>query len=155
MAFTADYAVLFDRLDEELRIAPKPALDLFAKIIAGVCTRIPVLSKSGKAGRIDRLIDCGAWTDAALALIEFELPAWKVRRLICENGEWFCSLSRQPNLPLEIDDTVDARHEVLPLAILSAFVEARRRTSTRREAVLVDSRPAAAPAGIVCCDNFA
>jgi hypothetical protein len=155
MAFAADYAILFDRLDEELRIAPKPALDLFAKIIAGVCIRIPVLSKSGKAGRIDRLIECGAWTDAALALIEFELPAWKVRRLVCENGEWFCSLSQQPNLPLEIDDTVDASHEVLPLAILSAFVEARRRTSTPRETALVDSRSSSAPAGIVCCDNFA
>jgi hypothetical protein len=155
MAFAADYAVLFDRLGEELRIAPEPALDLFAKIIAGVCTRIPVLSKSGKAGIIDRLIEYRAWTDAALALIELELPAWKVRRLVCENGEWLCSLSRQPNLPLEIDDTADGSHEVLPLAILSAFVEARRRASTSRETALVDRRQFSAPARIVCCDNFA
>jgi hypothetical protein len=155
MAFAADYAVLFDRLDEELRIAPEPALDLFAKIIAGVCTRIPVLSKSGKAGRIDRLIECRAWTDAALALIEFELPAWKVRRLVCENGEWLCSLSRQPNLPLEIDDTVDASHDVLPLAILSAFVEARRRASTAQETMSAEPQQWPTPAEIICCDNFA
>ena len=154
MAFAADYAVLFDRLDEELRIAPEPALDLFAKIIAGVCTRIPVLSKSGKAGMIDRLIQCRAWTDAALSLIELELPAWKVRRLVYEDGEWLCSLSRQPNLPLEIDDTADASHEVLPLAILSAFVEARRRASTSHETTLAVPRQSSAPAGIVCCDNF-
>jgi hypothetical protein len=155
MAFAADYAVLFDRLNEELRIAPEPALDLFAKIIAGVCTRIPVLSKSGKTGMIDRLIECRAWTDAAMALIELELPAWKVRRLVCENGEWLCSLSRYPNCPLEIDDTADGSHEVLPLAILTAFVEARRRASTSPEPALVDSRVSSGPAGVVCCENFA
>ena len=127
MAFAADYAVLFDRLDDELRVAPEPAQSLFAKIIGSACTRIPVLSKSEKATRIDRLIESGAWTDAALALIELELPAWKLRRLVREDGEWFCSLSRQPNMPVEFDDTVDASHEVLPLAILRAFIDARRR----------------------------
>jgi hypothetical protein len=76
MAFAADYAVLLDRLDDELRIAPEPALNLFAKMIGSACTRIPVLSKSRMATRIDRLIESGAWTDAALALIELELPAW-------------------------------------------------------------------------------
>jgi len=155
MAFAADYAVLFDRIGEEVRSAPEPAPDLFAKIIAGVCTRIPVLSRSGKAGMIDRLIECQAWTDAALALIELELPAWRVRRLVYEDGEWLCSLSRQPNLPLEIDDTVDGSHQVVPLAILSAFVEARRRASISRETVAAATRQSSAPAGIVCCDNFA
>ena len=28
---------------------------------------------------------------AALALVELELPAWKLRRLIYEDGEWLCS----------------------------------------------------------------
>ena len=54
------------------------------------------------------------------------MPGWKLRRLICENGEWFCSLSRQPNLPAALDDTADASHDVLPLAILLAFGGARR-----------------------------
>jgi hypothetical protein len=31
--------------DVVVRIAPEPALALYAKIIAGVCTRIPVLSE--------------------------------------------------------------------------------------------------------------
>jgi hypothetical protein len=128
MAFAADYAVLSDRLDEELRLAPEPARGLFAKIIGSACARIPVLNKSGRVSRIDRLIESGAWTDAALALIELELPAWRLRRLVCDSGEWLCSLSRQPNLPIELDDTVDARHEVLPLAILRAFIDARRKT---------------------------
>src|SRR6476659_10952614 len=81
------------------------------------------------AARIDQLIEARAWDDAALALIELELPAWKLRRLVYEDGEWLCSLSSHPNLSVALDDTVDARHEVLPLAILSAFIEARRRAS--------------------------
>jgi len=94
------------------------------------------MKRAGKAARIAQLIEAGAWDDAALALIELELPAWKLRRLVYEDGEWFCALSRQPNLPVALDDTVDASHEVLSLAILSAFVEARRRASAMRETSL-------------------
>ena len=155
MAFAADYEVLFDRLDEELRLASQPTLDLFANIIGSACSRIPILSKSGKAAKIDRLIESEAWTDAALALIELELPAWQLRRLICENGEWICSLSRRPNVPAALDDTVDAVHEVMPLAILLAFLQARRGPGIAAHAVA--AVPAIAPSanGLICCDNFA
>jgi len=155
MAFAADYEVLFDRLDEELRLAPQPTADLLANIIASACSRIPILSKSGKAAKIDRLIEAGAWTDAALALIELELPAWQLRRLVCENGEWFCSLSRHPNVPVALDDTADAVHEVMPLAILLAFLQARRLAGVAARAIA--AAPAIVPAtdGLICCDNFA
>src|SRR5271157_4812077 len=103
MAFAADYAVLFDRLNEESQFAPQPTPDLFANIVGSACSRIPILSKSGKATAIDRLIEAGAWTDAALELLELELPAWKLRRLACESGQWICSLSRRPNLPAALD----------------------------------------------------
>jgi hypothetical protein len=35
----------------------------------------------GKTIALDRVIDAGAWTDAAITLIGFELPNWSVRRL--------------------------------------------------------------------------
>jgi hypothetical protein len=115
-----------------------------------------VLTRAGKTARIDQLIKAGAWSDAALALIELELPAWKLRRLIYEDGEWFCSLSKQPNLPVALDDTADARHEVFPLAILSAFVEARRTNSAAREPSSPTVPQVQPTSGIViCCDNFA
>jgi len=154
MAFPADQEVLFDRLDEELRFASQPAPELFAKVIASVCTRIPVLASSGKTIGIGRPIESGAWTDSALALVELELPMWKVRRLVYEDGEWFCSLSQQPNLPLELDDSVDASHDVLALAILRAF-EARRKTSLIRQATSRVPELLSVPAGAICCDNFA
>jgi hypothetical protein len=155
MAFTADYAVLYDRLDEELRFAPRPTPDLFAKIVGGACNRIAVFSKSEKAKQIDRLINSGAWTDAALALLELELPAWRLRRLVCESGDWICSLSRQPNLPVTLDDTVDASHELMPLAILLAFLQARRSTEATRQTVPAVPAIQSAAGELVCCDNFA
>ena len=101
------------------------------------------------------MIEAGAWRNAALALIELELPAWKLGSLVYENGEWLCSLSRQPNLPEALDDTADASHEVLPLAILSAFVEARRRTSAMRETNLQTVPQVRRTSGhAICCDNF-
>jgi hypothetical protein len=155
MAFAADWVVLYDRLDDELAIAPQPATNLFSKIIAAACTRIPILNKPGKATKIDRLIEAGAWTDAALALIEAELPAWKLRRLVCENGEWFCSLSRQPNLPTNLDDSADAVHQELPLAIMRAFVEARRKDSIPSVSVSEVPQRRHTTGNVVCCDNFA
>ena len=144
-----------DRLMEQLRLAPALTPNLIGAVIADACTRLPVLHRAGKAARINQLIEAGAWSDAALALIELELPAWKLRRLVYEDGEWFCSLSKQPNLPVAFDDTADARHEVLPLAILSAFLEARRTTSAVRETSSPTVPQVQPTSGIViCCDNF-
>ena len=145
-----------DRLTEQLRLAPALTPDLISNVIADACIRLPVLTRAGNAARIDQLIEAGAWSDAALALIELELPAWKLRRLVYEDGEWFCSLSKQPNLPVALDDTVDERHEVLPLAILSAFVAARCTTSAAREPnspTVPQVRPTIGYA--VYCDDFA
>jgi hypothetical protein len=107
------------------------------------------------AVRLERLIEAGAWADAAIALVELEMPAWTVRRLTQEGAEWVCALSRQPNLPIDIDDTAEASHQDLALAILAAMVEARRRSS-----VVVQRSPAAPPMvpsshQMVCCDSFA
>jgi hypothetical protein len=114
-----------------------------------------VADRSNKLARIHRLIDDKAWTDAALALLELELPRWKLRRLACEDGEWFCSLSRGPNVPIELDDMAEAHHAFLPLAIMQALVEAWSRTRAAN-----GNRPGRAPqvspavAQPVCCDNF-
>jgi hypothetical protein len=155
MAFAADDIVLLDRLDNELAAAPEAKRELFAKIIGCACRRIPILGKSGKAARIERLIEAGAWTDAALAVVAFELPDWQVRRLEYDGGEWFCALSRVPNLPAMFDDTADGRHEQMPLAILRAFCQARCMAEIAPRAVSPVPQVSAGPDSILCCDNFA
>ena len=157
MLFNPNRESRLDRLADQVRLAPALTPDLISKVIADACTRLPVLSRAGKAARIDRFVEAGAWNDAVLALIELELPAWNLRRLVYEDGEWLCSLSKQPNLPMELDETADASHEVLALAILSAFLQAAHRTSAARETGLptVPHVRATSDYAVVCCDNFA
>jgi hypothetical protein len=135
MLFDPNHEAAFGRLANELRLAPAPAPELFSRVVADACRRLPILRSAGKTAQLDRLIEAEAWTDAALALIELELPGWKLRRLAYEDGEWICSLSGQPNLPAQIDDTADSNHEVPALALLSALVEACRRISESKISV--------------------
>jgi hypothetical protein len=146
-----------DRLGElEARLRGAHALtpDLLSDVIAQACTRLAAHGPSAR-GRVDRLIEAGAWTDAVLALVEIELPHWTLRRLVYEDGEWLCSLSSQPGLPLGLDEVAEASHEILPLAILLAFIEARR--AALESPVGLTAVPQVRPAVgyAVCCDNFA
>ena len=54
------------------------------------------------------MIQSSSWIDVALALIEI-VPGWKLRRLAYDDGEWHCSLSKQPNLPVELSTTPSMR----------------------------------------------
>jgi hypothetical protein len=147
---------VFDGLADRLANAAVPSADLIHQIVTEACTRYPILKQSGKTTVIDHLIEAGAWCDVALALIEIELPAWSVRRLVSEDGEWFCSLTRQPSMPVELDDTADANHQALPLAMFGAFLEARRKNSLMREAgASIVPQVRSASASTICCDNFA
>jgi len=142
-----------DRLLEMVRLAKAITPELMSEIVFDACARLPLLNKGGKpAARIAELIQSSSWIETALALIEIELPGQKLRRLAYDEGEWHCSLSQQPNLPVEIDEAIDAHHDVLPLAILSAFLEARRDSTARKTQTVPQVR--SAPAHAVCCDNF-
>jgi len=154
MAFSVDHALLLNRLEDDIRFAAKPSACLFSKIITGLCTRIPTLDRAGLTAPIGPLLEMGAWREAALALVQCELPAWQVRRLVHDGDEWMCSLSRQPYLPAGLDDGVDATHASLPLAILLAFLEARRVTATLSQAATTIPSIVPPAEEAVCCDNF-
>src|SRR5712675_3064084 len=113
-------------LSDRLRDADAATADLVAEIIGETCRRFPSAGQSEKTTRIERLIQTGAWTDAALALIDLELPQWQVRRIAYDEGEWHCALSRRRELPEWLDQSVEAHHSNLALAILSAFAEVQR-----------------------------
>ena len=113
-------------LGEHLREVSEVDARLMNEVIGTACRRYPSLGQSEKSMRVEQLIRSGAWTDAALALIDLELPFWQVRRLAYDDGEWYCALSRERELPEWLDQSIEARHADLALAILSAFVEAQR-----------------------------
>jgi hypothetical protein len=146
-------------LQDQLRRAQVVTADLMAKVVAGACTRIAMPGCAGKAAKIDRLIQSEAWTEAALALVELELPQWRLHRLVYEQDAWLCSLSQQWNLRVWLSDCAEARHQSLPLAILSAFIEARQcgePSSMRAASSVPQCGPESSfPVETMCCDNFA
>jgi hypothetical protein len=155
MSLNATYEQQLRDLDGHLRRARTVTPAFITDLIARACLRFPAHPPATKA-KVIRLIESGAFCDAALALLALELPQWKLRRLVYENGEWICSLSRGLALPAELDEMAEAHHESLPLAILSAFVEARRHSLTRDEGgpkSVPQVRPMRGYA--ICCDNFA
>jgi hypothetical protein len=124
-------------------------------IIDNACRRFPSLGQSQRTSRLMRLIDAEAWADAALTLMELELPLWQVRRIAYDEGEWHCALSRERELPDWLDAAVEARHADLALALLSAFVEAQALAVELSRPSVPIVRPALDPFyQPIGCENF-
>jgi hypothetical protein len=155
MPFDANHEQRLEALQRHLRACPAVTPALMREVMAQACLRLAAYPAATKA-KLDALIAAGAWIDAVLALLKLELPQWTLRRLVYDDGEWHCSLSKQPALPVELDDGVETVHEVPALALLSALVELRRISAARS-----DVRPPSVPqvrglpSHVVCCDNFA
>jgi hypothetical protein len=113
-------------LGKRLRVACAVTPELIADVIREACRRVASRGRADKTERVNELVRLAAWTDAALSLIELELPQWQVRRLAYDDDEWYCTLSRERELPDWLDQSVEGRHAHLALAILSAFVEVQR-----------------------------
>jgi hypothetical protein len=138
-----------DGLVDRLRDAPAVTADLISGVIGEPSRHLP--------SQIERLIQSGAWTDVALALLELELPHWQLRRLAYDDGEWHCALSRQRELPDWLDDrSIESHHADLAMAIMSAFLEAQRESAPAdRTSVPAVSRAANPLYQPLSCDNFA
>jgi hypothetical protein len=146
----------FEALNDRLRNADAMTAKLMSELVAATCRRYPAIGQAGKSARIERLIGSQAWTDAALALIDLELPQWQVRRIAYDEGEWHCALSRARELPEWLDQPIETRHADLPIAILSAYLDAQCvSASSRRTSVPLVPRDANAFYTPLCCDNFA
>jgi hypothetical protein len=136
--------------------ADEATSELFFKIIVATARRLWASSETAKAAQLHDLIEAGALTQAALGLIELELPFWKLRRIAYDEGEWHCAMSRQRELPEWLDEAVEARHPSLTLAILSAYLE----TVGQIELSRAPSRPSVPQTRAeqyepLYCENFA
>jgi hypothetical protein len=142
-------------IGDRIRDACGVTAEFLAEIIGATCRRFPAQNPNTKSARVEQLIQSQAWTDAALALIDLELPLWQLRRVAYDEGEWHCALSRQRELPEWLDQAIETRHADLALAILGALVEARRvsvpASRTSVPTVPQDANPMYEP---VLCDNL-
>ena len=98
----------------------------FADIRATSCKRLNAMKHTAEVARFDQLIASRAWTEAALALIAIELPLWRLRRLIYDEGEWHCALSSQRDMPDWLDSSVETHHPDMAMAILDALRDVMR-----------------------------
>jgi hypothetical protein len=126
---------------------------LLSEIVAKTARRPSALRD---AAQLDQLIDAGALTEAAFALVNLELPLWQIRRITYDEGEWHCAMSRQRELPEWLDQAIETSHASLTIAIVSAYIETIRQIEASRE----PSRPSVPQTRgdqlePVCCDNFA
>src|SRR5260221_12712654 len=103
-------------LSDRLRDAHSVTAELMSAIIGQTCRRFPSLGQTERTARIERLIEAGAWTDAALALIDLELPLWQVLRILYDAGEWDCALPLERRVPHWADPSIGARHGDLALS---------------------------------------
>src|SRR5450755_3938533 len=143
-------------LNDRLHDAHAVTADLISEVIGETCRRFPSVGQTEKTARLEQLIGSGAWTDAALALIDLELPQWQVRRIAYDEGEWYCALSRERELPDWLDQSIEAYHPDLALAILSAFVDAQHMAApSSRSSVPMVPRAASTLYEPLLTDNFA
>ena len=147
-----------ETLADQVRTTDEPTSELVSAVLVGTARRLSLPSSGADAVQLRQFIDAGALTEAALALIDAELPQWKLRRITYDEGEWHCALSRERELPDWLDQAVEVRHASLTLAILSAYIETVRQIEMSRE----PSRPSVPQTPRereqyepVCCDNFA
>jgi len=142
-------------LSGRLRAADAATPELFFDVIRDACWRFHSIPRVEYRSRVERLIQIGAWTDAALGLLELELPLWQLRRIAYDAGEWCCALSHQRELPDWLDQSIEACHADLPLAILSAFIDAQYvQACSARTSVPGAPRTERALYVRLCCDNF-
>jgi hypothetical protein len=146
---------VISRVTDKLRDADCVTPELFSQVIRGACWRLPSVCRTKDFARLEQLIQSGAWTDAALALLALEAPQWRVRRIVYDDGEWHCMLSRVRELPDWLDEPAEARHGDLCLAILSALVDAKRDGAPEVKGGPTNvsglDQPLDTP---LCCDNF-
>jgi hypothetical protein len=143
------------KLQDEISRTRTVTSELMFEVITHGCLRFHAQHPSHKA-KVARLIESGAFNDAILALQELELPQWKLRRVAYDDGEWHCSFSRQLGVPAELDEMAEATHEILSVAMLCAFLEARHLSQTENGARR-GTVPLVQPMQnhVICCDNFA
>ena len=143
------------RLASRLQNAETVTAEVFLEIIRDACSRLPTVRRTGDFHRLERLIESGAWTDAALALLALELPQWHLRQIVYDAGEWHCTLSRQCEFPDWLDEPIEACHPDLGVAILIALLHARDEGAFAAEdgaTTYADTdRSIDMP---FCCDNF-
>lgn len=141
----------------QVRAADQATPEMLSRIVVETCQRLSAPSEAANATQLKKFVESGALTEAALALIELELPQWKLRRVTYDEGAWHCAMSRQRELPEWLDQAVEASHTSLTLAIVSAYIETLRQMEASKELrqrSVPQIRAKQYEHERLCCENF-
>ena len=141
------------RLLECVTNATETTPGLMSQVVDAAGARLRLFNRGSRVvQQLNGSISAGAWLDAALLLLAIERPGWTMRRLIHDDGQWHCSLSRTPNIPIEFDDTIESPHPDPALAIVLGILAEREENA----AAIPSNREASSSGSVVvaCCDNF-
>ena len=114
---------LFDTAEGQVALADR-ATPALVRAVAATSERMGSLARQGKTGRLDSLVANEAWTEAALELLSLGAPEWSLGRLCRIDGSWLCTLTRHPDVPDWLDDSIEHTHRSLQLALIGAVLEA-------------------------------
>ncbi|RTL49518.1 MAG: hypothetical protein EKK40_14260 [Bradyrhizobiaceae bacterium] len=141
------------RIAGRLDAATAPTAPILGAVLQSA-ERAKIAGQGRPASHIERLIACGAWTDAALGLLEICIPRWQIARLIYDGGEWNCKLSPRCEWPEWLDQVIETHHTDLAIAILRAVVEAIRQEDEEQAVTGSAVRPPVDGEILISCDNF-
>ena len=143
-------------LRNRVQTASEVTPELFSAVAATVGIGPEDSGAPSGAAHVRSLAKAKAWTEAALALTEIALPHWKLTRLALDDGGWSCRLSKHWQVPDWLDELVETTHEILPLAVLAAVLEAYQASNKPTGSAAVPRIKARLNriADSVLCENF-
>ena len=151
MLFHPDQTERLAHIADRLNMTTIPSAALLYAVL-NTADRAKTAGQGRAAAHVAQLIECGAWTEAALELRDLCCPRWQLSRLMYDSGEWHCRLSSQRELPDWLGQTIETRHEYLAVALLKAIVEAARSNATAGDAMT--TTPLSALDNLLLCEDF-
>jgi hypothetical protein len=85
-SFALDREHRLDKLRALVRRSPAITPELLTEVMLEACIRFAAYGNATKA-LFNQLVAHGAWADAVLLLLQFELSQWKVKRILYDDGE--------------------------------------------------------------------
>ena len=109
-----------ESLRRSLERTPLPTHHLMSEVLRVVCPH-RLAARDDRSVQLRQWLETHAFLQIALALVEWELPDWSVRRLGQENRIWWCAITHRHMIDWGGEEE-DESHEDMTLAILKSFL---------------------------------
>ncbi len=144
------------KLRTEISQAPAATSELVFGALDLMVARRAAPYRAAWTQRIRALIDAQAWTDAVLAIADFDRSR-SIHHVVYEDGEWHCRIGSQWAVPHWLGESAEFSHPVLALAILGALIDTLAWAPETRSSPASAARQQSGETNsiaAVSCDNY-